>query len=755
MFLKDRLPTPLRIHLIGDVPMQYVPFAQGKLRKLHKEAQGGSRTKHYRLARGCVVTISVSGDDGYIKIKCGGCPKLLHGLMDPVVDGSHPDALYDDLIGGATVETFHRFYEKDETAWANVTSLKTAGPQSLTKRPGLYSGLMRKVVQALLGSNQEVQYDYGFTKTHGVYTDAAGRYHVIEISSAGVYSWPLPACTASESVTGLTVTPLYASLAAGRPSNALQIADATDVADAYNKNPIFSACGWAFSYNGSKASNVVYEQSGSYYISYLYTITITENENGPTDATMSLVESDTMWGDKISHFKYPDYNENTLRSFDWTTTPVEPSSDDTCPIFCWYNGAETLLVCRFVRVRNAAFSSSSDTIEYYLDGASATPIPGGTAENISGTQYTRSFTVGVYVDAVASRTYTGTETIAVELDRWSGVYAQGVFNTNKSYTDVIAAGWQARTNVDVADLYIEALVIAYGDREAVFHARQRNKDGTADEAVEQVGFYGYGNWYGSEFDPLHGGAVLWTTEIAAGDVSAPAGADPSQRAHNRLTEIGSDTDVGGIGSQINLYDVFEKVGYFYGLSGTPELVGNLTYATQANEDAYGSDPCFTGTTRLDDTGGYSQFTLKQYQSYISYSVIPPCVGPAETVGTLVYEVSRYWFGNYRFVSDVDYTTSSAPITVEDETKEAVLIRNSGSTDIEEGAGDFTTTWCQFLETPEEVQVCYSLPDCVGSKSAYLNGIYNEYATFPDDMLGGGTYPKTEISSFNASFIGTP
>lgn len=749
MFLKDRLPTPLRIHLIGDVPMQYVPFAQGKLRKLHKEAQGGSRTKHYRLARGCVVTISVSGDDGYIKIKCGGCPKLLHGLMDPVVDGSHPDALYDDLIGGATVETFHRFYEKDETAWANVTSLRTSGPQSLTKRPGLYSGLMRKVVQALLASNQEVPYNYTFATTHGVYVAADGSHHVIEISSSGIFTWPLPACGASESVTGLSYTPLNEA----RPASPLRIADASIVADAYNKNPMFSACGWAFSYSGSKASNVVYTTSGSYYVSYLYTITIAGDENSPTNATMSEVETDTMWGDQITHVKVPDYSAQTLTSFDWTTTPVEPSSDDTCPIFCWYND-ESLIVCRFVRVRNAAFSSSSDSIEYYL-GTSALPIPGGTAENISGTQETRSFSIAGYVDAVASRTYTGTETIAVELDRWTGVYAQNVFNTNKSYTDVIAAGWRARTSVDVADLYIEALVIAYGDREAVFHARQRNKDGTADEEVTQTGFYGYGSWYGSAFDSLHGGAVDWTTEIAAGDVTAPAGADSTERAHNRLTEIGSGPDVGGISSSLTLWDVFDHVGYFYGRSGTPEQVGALAYATQANEDAYGSDPCFIGTTRIDDTVGYTQFTLKNYQSYISYSTTPPCTGPAETTGTLVYEVSRYWFGNVRFVFSTDYESASTPVTIEEETKEAVLIRNSGSTDIEAGAGDFTTTWCQFLETPEEVQVCYSLPDCVGSKSAYLNGIYNEYATFPDDMLGGGTYPITEISSFNASFIGNP
>lgn len=755
MFLKGRLPTPLRVHLIGDVPMQYVPFAQGKLRKLHKEAQGGSRTKHYRLARGCVVTISVVGDDGYIKIKCGGCPKLLHGLMDPVVDGAHPDALYDDIIEGETVETFHRFYERDATAWANVTSLKTAGPQSLTKRPGLYSGLMRKVVQALLGTNQQVQYDYTFAKTHGIYTDALGRYHVIEISSAGVYSWPLPACTASESVTGLTVTPLYQSLAAGRPSNALQLADASEVAGAYGKTPIFSACGWAFSYSGHSASNVVLSESGGYYVSHLYTITITENENGPTNATIAEIESDTLWGDKVTHLKYPDYTEATIASFDWTNGQVsEPGSDDTAPVYCWYDD-DALIVCRFVRVRNAAFSNTSDSIEYYLGGASAIPIPGGHYENISGTQETRSFSITTHVSAVASRTYTGAESDAIQLDSWSDVYAFGTFNTNKSYTHAIAAGARNRTSVSLTEEYIEALVIAYGDREAVFHARQYNKDGTADEEVTQVGFYGYGSKWGTEADPTNGGSHTWTTEIAAGDITPPAGADSSVRAHNQINEIGDGPDVGGIGSNLTFYQIYEHVGYFYGRSGTPEEIGALAYATTANEDEYGGDPCFTGTTRID-ADGYAQFNLENFQSYVSFSVTPPCGGPAESAGIEVHEVDQYWFGNGQSIAASSYEQSSTPVTITEATKEAVLIRNSGSTTIDAGAADFTTTWCEFLDTTDEYQMMLSLPDCSGGgKDAYLNGIDLEYATFPDDMLGGGTYPVTELTNLHACFIGNP
>lgn len=741
----------LRVHHLGRVPMKYRSFARKKLEELYAQAEGGSLTKYFRTGTGCLIKVAVVGDDGYIRVKCGACPKLIHGLMDPIVDASHPNALYEDTIDGEVVETFHRFYEKDATDWANVTSLRTSGPQSLTKRPGLYSGLMRKVVQALLASNQEVPYNYTFATTHGVYVAADGSHHVIEISSSGIFTWPLPACGASESVTGLSYTPLNEA----RPASPLQIADASVVAAAYGKSPLFSGCGWAFSYNGSKASNVVYTTSGSYYVAYLYTITISGDENSPTSASMSEVENDYLWGDRVTHIKVPDYNEATLTSFDWTTTPSEPGSSSDTPVFCWYPGGETLRVCRFIRIPSASFSSTSDTIEYYLGGSSSLPIPGGTAETISGTQETRSFSISGFVDAAVSRTYTGTETIAVELDRWSGVYAQNDFNTGKSYTDVIAAGWRARTSVDVADLYIEALVIAYGDREAVFHARQRNKDGTADEEVTQIGFYGYGSWYGTTADSLHGGAVDWTAEVAAGDITAPAGADSTERAHNRLNEIGSGTDVGGVAGTLTLWDVFEHVGYFYGLSGTPEMVGAAAYATQANEDAYGGDPCFTGTTRLDDTGGYSQFTLQNFQSYISYSTTPPCTGPAETVGTLVYEVSQYWFGNVRTVFNYDYASSSTPVTIEEETKEAVLIRNSGSTSIDAGISDFTTTWCEFLETTAEVQVCFSLPDCVGSKSAYLNGIYNEYATFPDDMLGGGTYPITEISSFNASFIGNP
>lgn len=744
----------LRVHLLGRVPMKYIGFARKKLEELYEQAAGGSLTKYFRTGTGCRIKVSVVGDDGYIRVKCGACPKLVHGLMDPIVDISHPNALYEDTIDGETVETFHRFYEKEETAWANVTSLRTSGPQSLTKRPGLYSGLMRKVVQALLGSNQQVQYDYGFTKTHGIYTDAAGRYHVIEISSAGVYSWPLPACTASESVTGLTVTPLYASLAAGRPSNALQIADASDVADAYNKNPIFSGCGWAFSYNGSKASNVVYTTSGSYYVSYLYTISIVENEDGPTDATMSEVETDIMWGDQITHFKVPNYEDGTLESFDWTTTPSEPGSDDTAPVHCWYDD-ESLIVCRFVRIQNAAFSSTTDTIEYrtVTGGLSAVPIPGGTAENISGTQETRSFSISGFVDAVASRTYTGSISYSIELDSWSNVFANGGFNTSRDYTDVVASGIRNLTSASLTEEYIEALILAYGDREAAFHARQYSLDGTADEEITQVGFWGHGQAWGSASDPLNAGSHDWSVEIAAGDITPPGGADTSIRAHNIKEDVGSVDGVGGIASTIVFYEILTHSGYYYGRAGTPEEIGAIAYATTANEDQYGADPCFTGTTRIADIG-LSSFTLQTYQSYISYSTTLPCTGPAETTGQQVRQVDEYWFTNGVSVTYTDYEQASTPAVIDDSTKTATLIRNSGATDIEAGAADFTSTWCQFLD-PGDIQIALSIPDCVGSKSAYLDGLWPDIATFPTDMLGGSPYPVTELTNLHACFIGTP
>lgn len=171
--------------------------------------------------------------------------------------------------------------------------------QGALLKPGLYSGRMRRVVQIMLGGSVEIAYDYSFYRTHGVYyavdEDGNPADQLIEISQQrGVMAMDMPACTLDvPKANTLGYVPLGGSFPTGAalqeaiqagtvrvllPPEALQ--------PVYSRAPFSGLFGWAFDYQGRRASVVVYDRPNQYIKTYLYTLTIT-----PGSASLNLQES--------------------------------------------------------------------------------------------------------------------------------------------------------------------------------------------------------------------------------------------------------------------------------------------------------------------------------------------------------------------------------------------------------------------------------------------------------------------------------
>lgn len=178
--------------------------------------------------------------------------------------------------------------------------------QAAYLKPGFYSGRMRQVVQVLLGSGIPVQYEYQINCTHGVFrsTRVIGRKTeqadwLVEISRArGVLAMELPACRGSvppENTLGYVPTgatfptgpALEEAIKKGRVRRLL-LPSALD--EVYSKSSFSNMFGWAFSYDGTKASVVVYSSDEHHKTTYLYTISLA-GTNGPASASLEMEDS--------------------------------------------------------------------------------------------------------------------------------------------------------------------------------------------------------------------------------------------------------------------------------------------------------------------------------------------------------------------------------------------------------------------------------------------------------------------------------
>jgi len=195
------------------------------------------------------------------------------------------------------------------------TQVGGADSQYTNLKPSMYSGKMCAVVQAVMGlgririsklsdtpvganSNNtpkylkevkangvQIRYDYKFHRTHGIYTGADGVLWLVEIGiNRGILARPLPivpksrsnafrdsaaarsdsdllavydelGCFPSGEAFPNTPTELQQAIDRG---DVLRLMPADGLKDFYKNSPYSTACGWAFSDDGSEAHNTAY-----------------------------------------------------------------------------------------------------------------------------------------------------------------------------------------------------------------------------------------------------------------------------------------------------------------------------------------------------------------------------------------------------------------------------------------------------------------------------------------------------------------
>lgn len=172
--------------------------------------------------------------------------------------------------------------------------------QTASIKPGLYSGRMRQVVQVLLGSDTPVTYGFGFALTHGVIPHSKGDW-LAEISAGGIRVMRLPSCKASVPAANTlgyvptgkgfpTGDALTKAIAAG---SVRTLMSASGMTEPYKRQPFSPLFGWAFSYDGTRASAVVKGYASpddNYLTTWLYTVTFTMGADGPASASVAMIE---------------------------------------------------------------------------------------------------------------------------------------------------------------------------------------------------------------------------------------------------------------------------------------------------------------------------------------------------------------------------------------------------------------------------------------------------------------------------------
>jgi hypothetical protein len=383
-----RYTNPVRWELLGDVgsAQRYLPFARKLIQfEIEQMERFGiayrANTKTYD--NGLRVGYNIDGHlNGPVIVNCTVDTRLLtrdfsitgirHGLANP--KGIAKTA------GGTGLNRFHpRDYVSDPSRdWITEPLFKDNAAQFGVTTPGMFSGEMRAVVQAIMSRGRLHTFSPNEADTHGIYTSADGSKWVIRISPSGIHAAQLAIvpntgetdpdehlASLSYDIDQTARLPDYNQ----RPDEWHQLTTSDQaVLDAYYdalSAPLFPECGWAFSASGALASNVVIEERTSSDnparpayppapFAQLYTITISEVANVPSSFSVVNVEGDWLYGDRVNILKYPEYGTlgsttHNITWFDWfrnSGKPMTPGTGLDSPLYCWYEG-ESLQLTRY------------------------------------------------------------------------------------------------------------------------------------------------------------------------------------------------------------------------------------------------------------------------------------------------------------------------------------------------------------------------------------------------------------------------
>ena len=241
--------------------------------------------------------------------------------------------------------------------------------QASMLKPGLYSGVMRNVVQVLLGSNEQVLYDFHFAKTHGIFVVGSGKTRadwLIEISAQnGVLAMPLPICKGSvPKQSTLGYVPMGGTFPSGaaldeaiKSGKVRRLMTPDDLRPAYSKSAFSPVFGWAFSYSGREASIVVSGGGDKYTVTTLYTVAIgADNKGAPVSAALVTDESSSVISSSYSMVTgYAEWAFKVPYDVGGASYPVDfgPSegiyeaASCNAPLHVWYSPSGERVIVRF------------------------------------------------------------------------------------------------------------------------------------------------------------------------------------------------------------------------------------------------------------------------------------------------------------------------------------------------------------------------------------------------------------------------
>jgi hypothetical protein len=498
------LGRPVKTILEGDMTLaaEWLPFARKKATECIRL---GIPRKHYEPSN---VTIQVRQDLHivFIRITAGGCPKFHSGLVDiippPKPSFGLPDPVWDlKDANGKPYQAIKQIYPRMDTKGAtthgpwvedkliakNYIKDPGSGVNSfLLKTPGKYTGLMRAVVQVMIGQGQFVPYAYHFGSCHGIYMDLMAVPWVIWISQAnGVVAWKLPICAQFKrpKLAGATQDlfdrlgfwPIYKDLfgsdtitEAVAKKKARRLASSDDIAEFYTgRSGFFDSCGWAFNYTGSAAQNTCFDMPGGRYIqSYRYQISITGDKTGPLAASLSLIDSGTVYGDRTKTLKVPRDSVGDVISFDWYTHVI-PSPEATYdgPLVVFYDTGNIPVVCRCKKVSPAVFGSGP-------------PLPKPTPDSSAASTWQNAYSQVIGGPQIDGKTSLPTDlsngTLLYQSDPITNIYTGGSFVLSNPDSGVFSDGASAYAVINVGGagstiINSISVVVPYGERETFLY----------------------------------------------------------------------------------------------------------------------------------------------------------------------------------------------------------------------------------------------------------------------------------------------
>lgn len=325
------------ILLSGDG--KYLPFARSRIKALR--ATGLEYASQQFEIEGGSVKVRITPGHEYITLS-GSIYQVLSGVIKggEIIEIPPPEGSPEGTAPTKTLRNYKptlqawtyplkedpakspsAFNDEPRLAVEAHTDLPITGSQYADLTPSMYSGLMAKAVQIIMGYGKQtkVRYDFRWSRCHGIVTAADSKLWLLEISTDnGVISKPLPILQNTKGLTssaqdvlreaallfgGLpsggvfpTGDALTAALASG---DVLRLKTPEEMDAFFSKSPYATTMGWSFNPLGSEAHNTCYSTDGTDFTGHHYKLEIAigamnnpRTSGGPlapASATLSLV----------------------------------------------------------------------------------------------------------------------------------------------------------------------------------------------------------------------------------------------------------------------------------------------------------------------------------------------------------------------------------------------------------------------------------------------------------------------------------